>query len=102
MFEDVGAIAAAPFRDASERGRFELDVAGRLVTADYGREPGVLVIRFVFAPPELRGTGAADRLMEGVAETARREDRRIVALCGYARAWLRSRTAHRDLLSSGR
>ena len=88
------------FRDASERSRFELDVAGRIVYADYRRQPGLLVIAYVYAPPPLRGTGASDRLMSAVAGSARAENRKILALCGYARAWLRAHKAHRDLLVS--
>jgi predicted GNAT family acetyltransferase len=88
------------FHDAEERRRFELDVGGETVFADYRREPDSLVIRYVFAPPALRGTGAADRLMTAIAGQAREEGRRIVALCHYAHQWLRSHKAHRDLLAN--
>ncbi|MGU3476123.1 GNAT family N-acetyltransferase [Methylobacterium sp. D48H] len=86
-------------RDNVERGRFELQVGGDAVFATYRREPGQLVISHVYAPPVLRGTGAAGRLMEGVAAHARAEGDRIVPLCGYARAWLRGHRTHRDLLA---
>ncbi len=86
-------------RDNVERGRFELQVGGDVVFATYRREPGQLVISHVYAPPILRGTGAAGRLMEGVAAHARAEGDRIVPLCGYARAWLRGHRTHRDLLA---
>ncbi|SEN93221.1 hypothetical protein SAMN02799625_02120 [Methylobacterium sp. UNC300MFChir4.1] len=85
--------------DNVERGRFELQVGGDVVFATYRREPGQLVISHVYAPPVLRGTGAAGRLMEGVAAHARAEGDRIVPLCGYARAWLRGHRTHRDLLA---
>ena len=88
------------FRESEERSRFELDVAGQIVYADYRRQPGILVIAYVYAPPPLRGTGASDRLMAAVAARARAEGRQILALCGYARAWLRAHKAHRDLLVS--
>ena len=86
-------------RDNAERQRFELDVDGQVVFADYERRPGLLVIRYVFAPPSLRGTGAAGRLMTEIAGRARAEERRILALCGYARGWLAMSRAHRDLLA---
>lgn len=92
-------ISDPDFRDAEERRRFELDVAGQIVFADYRREPGILVVDYVYAPPPLRGTGAADRLMRAVAAQARSEGRKIVPLCGYAHAWLRSHKADRDLLA---
>ncbi len=93
-------MSAETFRDASERSRFEFDVAGQVAYADYRREPGILVIRYVYAPPPIRGTGASDRLMTAVADSARAEDRKIIALCGYAYSWLRAHKAHRDLLAS--
>jgi predicted GNAT family acetyltransferase len=79
--------------------RFELDVNGQVVVADYEREGSDLVIRYVEAPPPLRGTGAADRLMRGIAELARREGRKIIPLCGYARVWLRRHKEYHDLLT---
>ena len=85
-------------RDDAERGRFELEVDGRIVHADYRREPGTLVILHVYAPPPLRGTGAAGRLMGEIAGLARAEGAGIRALCGYARGWFAARPAHRDLL----
>jgi uncharacterized protein len=86
-------------RDNAEQSRFELQVGDQIAFASYRREPGRLVITYVYAPPVLRGTGAADRLMEGVATHVRSEGERIVPLCGYARAWLHGHSAHRDLLA---
>ncbi|WP_336492200.1 GNAT family N-acetyltransferase [Methylobacterium nigriterrae] len=85
-------------RDSVEQSRFELEVDGQIVFANYRRHPDVLVITYVYAPPQLRGTGAADRLMEQVARKARADSVRVKALCGYAWAWLRRQPAHRDLL----
>ena len=85
--------------DNAALSRFELAVGDQVVFANYRRQQGVLVITYVYAPPPLRGTGAAGRLMEAVALHAQAEGSRIVALCGYARAWLRRHPKHRDLLS---
>ena len=76
-------------RDNPAAGRFELEEAGALAYADYRREQGRWVIPHVYAPPELRGTGAAGRLMEGVAAQAREAGVRILPVCSYAAAWLR-------------
>ncbi|MHB2208123.1 GNAT family N-acetyltransferase [Methylobacterium sp. CM6257] len=86
-------------RDNVDQGRFELAVGGDVAFATYRREAGRLIISYVYAPPVLRGTGAADRLMEGVAARARAGGERIVPLCGYARAWLHRHRAHHDLLA---
>lgn len=88
------------FRDNQAGRRFELVRDEGMVTADYERRPGTLVIRYVYAPPNLRGTGASDRLMSEIAGLARREEVKIVALCGYARRWLSAHRAHRDLLAA--
>ncbi|MGY2047650.1 GNAT family N-acetyltransferase [Methylobacterium sp. JK268] len=84
--------------DNAEASRFELAQDGQIVFADYTRRDGALAIRHVYAPPSLRGTGAAGRLMADIAAHARRNSLRIVPLCGYAAAWLRRHAEHRDLL----
>lgn len=88
-----------PIRDNVAQCRFELQVGDQIAFARYRREPARLVITYVYAPPMLRGTGAADRLMEGVAAHARSGGDQIIPLCGYARAWLHGHGAHRDLLA---
>lgn len=84
--------------DNREKSRFELEVDGQVAFANYRRQGSNLVIPYVEAPPALRGTGAAGRLMQGVAEIARGEGAKIVPLCGYAAAWLRRHKEHQDLL----
>ncbi|HTP84873.1 MAG TPA: GNAT family N-acetyltransferase [Alphaproteobacteria bacterium] len=76
-------------RDNQETSRYELDVGGQIVFAIYRRDGTTLYIRHVEAPPSLRGTGAAGRLMEGITELARAEQLNIVPLCSYAAAWMR-------------
>lgn len=80
---------AETFTDNREANRFELDVDGRLAWADYRRRDSELVIPHVEAEQELRGTGAADRLMRQVKAAADAESLTIVPLCGYAAAWMR-------------
>ncbi len=72
---------------------------GNLVFADYRRQGSSLVISWVEAALPLRGTGAADRLMHGIAELARDEGRTIIPLCGYAASWIRGHRAYRDLFA---
>jgi len=85
-------------RDDVAARRFELEVDGQIVFADYRRENGVLVIRYVEAPPALRGTGASGRLMRGMMDRARGEGLRVVPLCGYAASWIRAHKEYADLL----
>ena len=63
------------------------------------RDGDVVHIRHVEAPVPLRGTGAADRLMVGIAAKARAENLKLLPLCGYARAWLRRHREYADLLT---
>jgi predicted GNAT family acetyltransferase len=85
--------------DNRERSRFELVENGLLAWADYHRQGGRLVIPHVEAHPDLRGTGAAGRLMEGVLAAARKEGLKVSPLCGYAAAYMRRHRDHHDLLS---
>ena len=83
-------------RDTGER--YEMDEEGLTSYADYRREDGRLFIDYVFAPPELRGTGASGRLMQAVSAEARDKGLRITPICGYAAAWLRRSAEFRDLV----
>ena len=88
----------AELTDDVEAGRFELAERGGVSFARYRRESGRLVIPYVEAPPALRGTGAAGRLMEGVLARARSEGLKVTPLCSYAAAYIRRHPEHHDLL----
>lgn len=77
------------FRDDPARRRFELDEDGHTAFADYRISDGRLIIDHVEAPPPLRGSGAAGRLMAAIAAEARDRHLKISPLCGYAAAWLK-------------
>jgi predicted GNAT family acetyltransferase len=83
--------------DNSARQRYELEVGDQVAFADYRRRPGRLVITYVEAPPALRGTGAAGRLMQGVLDIARSEGLKVTPLCPYARVYMERRPEYRDL-----
>ena len=87
----------ANVRDNRHLQRFELPVDGQVVFADYRRQPGRLVITYVEAPPELRGTGAAGRLMQGVMQEVRLEGIKVLPLCPYAKAWMQRHPEFKDV-----
>ncbi len=87
-----------PVRDNRERGRYELEIDGQIVFANYRRDGAMLAITHVEAPPALRGTGAASRLMRGVMEIARASGAKVVPLCSYAGAWLRRHREFGELI----
>ena len=72
--------------------RYEMVEQGLTSYADYRREPGRLYVDYVYAPPELRGTGASGRLMAALAADTRDRGEKITPICGYAAAWLRRST----------
>jgi hypothetical protein len=76
-----------------------MDEQGLTSWADYRRNGDTLVIDHVEAPPALRGTGAAGRLMAAVAADARRKGLKIIPICGYAAAWLRRSKEFGDLVA---
>lgn len=69
--------------------RFELPLDGHTVFADYRKDGQTLYIDHVEAPPALRGTGAAGKLMQAIKDKATRENLKIIPICGYAASWLR-------------
>ncbi len=81
------------FSDNKAQSRFEYKVGNTFAYADYRREGKTLFIDYVEAPPELRGTGTAGRLMAEIAEVAKKEQLEIVPICSYAAHWLRRHKA---------
>lgn len=85
-------------RNNRDQSRYEMDEEGHTSYADYRRQDGRLYLDYVYAPPELRGSGAAGRLMAALAADARDQGLKITPICGYAAAWLRRSHAFRDLV----
>jgi len=88
--------------DNPDRHRFELNVDGQVVFADYRRKGDVLTILHVEAPPALRGTGAAGRFMQGVMDKVRAEGLKVMPVCSYAVAWLERHKEYQDLIENMR
>ncbi|HZH28802.1 MAG TPA: GNAT family N-acetyltransferase [Azospirillaceae bacterium] len=86
-----------PITDNQARSRYELEAGGEVAFATYQRDGATVYIRHVEAPPALRGTGAAGRLMEGIMQAARRDGLKIVPICSYAAAWMRRHGEYADL-----
>ena len=82
------------FRDVQDGQRFEqgftdADGQTRTVFADYATHGSTRVILHVEADPALRGSGAAGRFMQTLAEHARAEGLKLAPRCSYAVAWLK-------------
>ncbi len=85
--------------DNPESHRFELEERGLVAFANYRLDGERLIIPHVEAPPALRGSGAAGRLMAGVLDQARARGLKVVPLCGYAAAFIRRHSQYQDLLA---
>ncbi len=91
-------------RDVRSEQRFEqgfIDEAGetRTVFADYAVQGDTRVILHVEADPALRGSGAAGRFMQALAEHARAEGLKLQPRCSYAVLWHRRHPEYNDLLA---
>lgn len=69
--------------------RFEMDFDVHTAFADYRVKDGVLFIDHVEAPPALRGTGAAGKLMQAIKDHATEHNLTITPICSYAATWLK-------------
>jgi predicted GNAT family acetyltransferase len=76
------------FNDNAAKNRFEYHVNGATAFANYRREGTTLYIDYVEAPHELRGTGAAGKLMQSIMEQAQKDNLKVVPICGYAASWM--------------
>ena len=74
--------------DNREDHRFELVEQGQTAFANYEVRGDRLVIPHVEAPVGLRGTGAAQRLMEGLLLIARERGMKVQPICSYAASWM--------------
>ena len=69
--------------------RFELKVDGHVGYLEYERTPNTLALIHTEVPVEIRGRHIADQLVEAALAIGRSEGRRIVAVCPFARAYMR-------------
>lgn len=85
--------------DNTARQRFELEIDGQIVFADYRRQGNVVIVPHVEAPPALRGSGASGQLMEGMLALLRGRGEKIMPTCSYAAAYIRRHSEHHELLA---
>lgn len=86
-------------RDNRDAHRFELDVDGGVVFANYRRSGTQVMITHVEAPVRLRGVGAAARLMQDIATHARESGVKLAPSCSYAAAWFKRNRSFADALA---
>lgn len=79
--------------------RYELLFGNLMVYANVRKDKTTLYIDYVFAPPELRGKGAAGEFMKKLMDVVRTEKLKAVPICGYASGWLRRHSEYQYLVS---
>ena len=88
-------------RPGAARGLFHLEQGSRRVGhLDYSLSGETMRIHYVEVDPSLRGTGLGRQLIDAAVAWARQEQKRIVPICGYARAVLERTPAFADVLTS--
>lgn len=87
-------------RDNPDRRRYELVVDGRIVSvADYVLDGTTLTVTHVETDPAMRGQGMADRLMRGMLDDLRANERTIRPLCPFAADFVRQHPDDHELLA---
>ncbi len=85
--------------DNKAKTRYELDVDGQTVFANYRIDGQTVFINYVESPVALRGSGAAGKLMEGITGLARENNQKLHPICSYAVMWLQRHKEYADLLA---
>ena len=71
--------------------RYEFTLEGHTGVLEYERLPGMIKLMHTEVPEPLRHRGYGGRLVEAAIVAGRAEGLRIIAVCGFARAYMKSR-----------
>ena len=86
--------------DETTHGTYRADLPGvdRPAVLNWRARGKARVIEHTFVPPEMRGQGVAQQLVEAIVADARAQGFRIVPQCSYAEVLFRRRPEWADLL----
>ncbi len=82
-------MAADSVVDNPAAQRLELNVEGQVAFLTYERSADALVLNHTEVPEPLRGRGLGEQLVKAAIDSARGEGLPIVAVCPFARAYMR-------------
>lgn len=85
-------------KNNSALARFELEIEQKIVYANYRINENIINIDYVFAPEELRGLGAAGKLMEEIVKFAQDKKMKLHPICSYAVLWLKRKKEYSNLV----
>ena len=84
--------------DATDRDRFEIRVDGQLAGfLQYQRARNLLVIEHTEVASAHQGQGYAAELVVAALDQARREHRRVIVVCPFAKSWIGRHPDYADL-----
>jgi predicted GNAT family acetyltransferase len=85
----IGEVPAVDITNNEAANRFELTVDGETAFLLYEKKPDSLVLIHTEVPPAHRGRGHGEALVKAAVDHAHQHGLRIVAVCPFARAYLR-------------
>lgn len=84
----------------TEAHRFVARVPEGEAELTYREREGVLELNHTFVPPEARGEGLAEELVETAFRYARDRGLRIRPICPYVKKWLEEHPDQQDLVAA--
>jgi predicted GNAT family acetyltransferase len=84
-------------RDNSPEGRFELEIGGQIVIAEYRLGDGAIVFTRTHTPPALRGRGFASELIRDALLAARERGLKVQTTCAFVADYLKRHPEFLDL-----
>ena len=80
--------------------RIDLEGVGRPATLSWRARGGARIAESTFVPPEMRGRGIAQQLVEALVADAREQGFTIVPRCSYVEVLFRRHPEWADLLAA--
>lgn len=94
-------IQQSQFKNNKEANQFELHVGNHFAFIEYYIKENKLFLTHTEAPQELKGTGAAAKLVEHVLQYCKDNSLKVVPLCPYVASYIDKNPQWRIVLSEG-
>ena len=79
--------------------RYEMPLDGGLAFVAYTIDGRIILLDHAEVPPALEGQGVGSRLVKATLEAVRARGLKVVARCGFVRAYMRGHPEFNDLLA---
>ena len=91
--------AATPVRHNIAANRFEVETDGHVSLVDYRRAGKEITFTHTFVPPELRGRGLAEQLVQAALNYARTEQLQVIPACSYVARYIQRHAEYQSLVA---